>query len=82
MFYLYLIRNEGGEFYIGSTNDLKRRLDEHNEGKNTSTRFHSWSLVYYEAYLTLKAARDREKKLKHDGRVRRFLMERIRKHLE
>ena len=36
---------------------------------------------YYEAYLTEEAARDRERILKHDGRVKRFLMDRIRKHL-
>jgi len=82
MFYVYLIQNEQKKFYIGSTNNLKRRFKEHNDGKNVSTRSHDWKLVYYEAYTTMNAARDREKKLKHDGRVRRFLMERIKTHLE
>ena len=84
MFYVYLLRSEdrNREFYIGSTTDLKRRYKEHNEGKSPYTKDSSWKLVYYEAYTTLKAAREREELLKHDGRSRRFLMERIKKHLE
>ena len=34
-------------------------------------------MVYHEAYLSEKAGRDRERMLKHDGRMRRHLMKRI-----
>jgi predicted GIY-YIG superfamily endonuclease len=34
MFYVYLLKNEKGFLYIGCTNDLKRRLEEHNSGKS------------------------------------------------
>jgi hypothetical protein len=40
------------------------------------------SSFYYEAYASEEAARDRERVLKHDGRSRRALMERIKRHLE
>ena len=84
MFYTYVLYSDEKtrHFYIGSTNDLKRRFTEHNDGKSDYTSGSVWKLAYYEAYTTLKAAREREDLLKHDGRSRRFLMERIKKHLE
>ena len=69
-------------WYIGSTSDVQLRLQNHNAGRNASTRGHAWRLVYYEAYLTPSAAQLREKQLKQDGRSRRLLMERIRSSLE
>lgn len=51
--------------YIGFTNDLKRRLQEHNEGKSYWTkRCLPFELLYYEAYLTSRDAIARERKLK------------------
>lgn len=84
MHYVYVLqRAEGGdEFYIGATSDLRRRMDEHNRPHRGFTGRRRWRLIYYEAYTTAQAAFDRERRLKHDGRVRRFLMERLRRHLE
>lgn len=66
------------EIYIGSTNDLRRRLQEHNDGKEISTkRYAPWTIFYYEAYLTEKLARLREKRLKHNGNAIRELKKRI-----
>ena len=76
MFYVYVLRSEG-RFYIGYSADLKRRLTEHNNGSNYSTRGAQWELVYYEAYLTREAAQHREHVLKGDGRTRRALMQRV-----
>ena len=83
MFYVYLLQNVNNreDFYLGYSSDLKRRVNEHNSGKNQSTKGKSWLVVYYEAYTTMEAARYRERVLKHDGRVRRFLMDRIKKHI-
>lgn len=48
--------------YIGLTDDLRRRLKEHNEGKNFSTKSRvPLTLVYYEALPTLEEATQREK---------------------
>ncbi|MBI1866555.1 MAG: GIY-YIG nuclease family protein [Candidatus Staskawiczbacteria bacterium] len=53
------------ELYVGSTNDLKRRFKEHNNGEVFSTKNKKpWNLVYYEAFFSEKDARNREKKLK------------------
>ena len=71
MYYVYLIRNlKTGKTYIGSTNDLRRRLREHRSKKP--------ELIYYEAYKNEKDAREREKKLKQRGQAVRRLKERLR----
>ncbi len=77
MYYIYVLQNKQGDFYIDYTSDLKRRLKEHNSGKNTSTKSHSWDLVYYEAYRSEIVAREREKKLKAHGRSKQLLLERV-----
>ena len=62
------------QIYIGSTNDLKNRFKEHQEGKVFSTkRYKPWLLFYYEAFKTEKLARIREKTLKHNGNALREL---------
>lgn len=64
--------------YVGSTNDLKMRLEDHNKGKVVSTkRYKPWKLIYYEAFLEEKFARMRESKLKHHGNSFRQLKARI-----
>jgi putative endonuclease len=51
--------------YTGSTNDLARRMAEHNNGQVQSTRFYlPFKLIYYEAYSSEKDAKTREKNLK------------------
>ena len=77
MYYVYVLRSERGGHYIGYSADLKRRLAEHNEGKNASTRGRSWDLLYYEAYRTERLARDRERVLKGHGRSKQALLARL-----
>lgn len=66
MFYVYLLESiKNGERYVGFTKDLKKRLQEHNQKLNFSTkRYSPWKLVYYEACLEESDARRREKYLK------------------
>ena len=66
MFYLYILKSlSDGDLYTGSTNDLKKRLIEHNSGKVFSTRLRKpLRLIYYEAYSAEIDARRREKSLK------------------
>ena len=77
MFYVYVLTSERGETYIGFSGDLRRRLGEHNAGKNVSTRGRQWVLTYYEAYRTEKLARDRERILKGHGRSKQALLKRL-----
>ena len=66
MYYVYvLISLKDNKFYIGFTNDLKRRLKEHKSGKNTSTKSRlPLELVYYEAHLSKADAMRRERYFK------------------
>lgn len=69
MNYVYVLKSSiDQELYIGSTNDLKRRLREHNTKKSFSTSWRGpFELVYYESYKNLQDARDREQALKLRG---------------
>ncbi len=73
-YFAYLLKSENyAKSYVGITNDLKRRLLEHNSGKNLYTRRHlPWKMIYHEEYDNLGEARKREKYLK-SASGRRFL---------
>ncbi|TSC86412.1 MAG: putative endonuclease [Parcubacteria group bacterium Gr01-1014_8] len=64
MYYVYVIRGPK-QFYVGSTNNLRRRFNLHNSNKVFSTKNRGpWQLVYYEASTSIKDAHIREKYLK------------------
>ena len=77
MYYVYVICKSDGGIYIGYSNNVERRLAEHNSGENKSTKGHPWKLVYYEAYFSRKDAMRRERMLKQRGQAKRHLKERI-----
>jgi len=80
MYYVYLLLSKikTNQIYIGSTNNLDRRLKQHNQGKVFSTKpYLPWNLVYYEAYQNEQLAKLREKRLKHHGNAIRELKKRI-----
>lgn len=67
MFWTYIIQNSfSGRRYIGSTEDLERRLSEHNNGKTFSTRYAKglWKLVHSEQFDTREQALNRERMIK------------------
>ena len=59
MWYVYVIKSlKNGRLYVGSTNDIKRRLNEHNDGiggKYTKDN-RPFKLIFYEAFLNKKDA--------------------------
>jgi putative endonuclease len=67
LFFVYLLQNAAGRFYIGSTDDLTRRVHEHNDPDNHSTytgKNGPWTLVWSEPHPTRAAAMKREKQIK------------------
>jgi len=80
VFYVYVLENPSGEHYIGYTVDLRKRLAEHNSGKNFSTKRSQWRCIYYEAMLEGSDARRREKHLK-TTHGRRLLKRRLKDYL-
>jgi len=66
MHYVYIIQSQKGKsYYVGSTTDLKTRLQEHNRGevKYTSAKI-PYKLVWYCAFVNKKKALNFEKYLK------------------
>ena len=67
MHYVYLIESQSapGQRYVGSSSDLKRRMDEHNSGKSLHTqKYKPWRLVTYLAFSTRLQAENFERYLK------------------
>jgi len=80
-FVVYVIRNPGGKLYIGQTDNLERRLLQHNDPTHTLTRTTKrfpgpWALVHSECCFTRSAALAREKALK-SGQGRDWLRSRL-----
>ncbi|MGA8871449.1 MAG: GIY-YIG nuclease family protein [Candidatus Acidiferrales bacterium] len=63
---LYILQSQKtNRFYVGSTNDLTRRMAEHQRGHNLATRGRGpWELVYQEPFDSLIDARRREIEIK------------------
>ena len=78
MYYTYVIQSrKDKKFYTGSTKDLRKRFNDHNSGKVSSTKNRGpFVLVYYEACLNEQDARYREKYLK-SGLGKRYLKNRL-----
>lgn len=66
MFYIYILKSEkSGKYYVGCSNNIERRLQEHNNGLSKYTRLNKpWILVYKEQFNNLSEARLREKQIK------------------
>ncbi|MBI5071533.1 GIY-YIG nuclease family protein [Candidatus Falkowbacteria bacterium] len=78
MFYTYvLVSFTGHDFYVGYTDDLKKRFREHARGEVASTKHRRpLKLIYYEACENKYDAIRREKFLK-SGPGRKFLRKRL-----
>lgn len=67
MQYVYLLESisSPGQRYVGVTNDLKRRLSDHNAGRSKHTsKYVPWRLVTYLAFADGLKAADFERYLK------------------
>ena len=82
-FMVYVLESmKDGERYIGYTNNLKRRLEEHKRGYNFSTKFRlPLKLIYFEGCLSERDAKRREHYLKTTS-GRRFLTLRIKEYYQ
>ena len=71
-YYVYILTSkENTALYIGVTNDLRRRLNEHISGLSGgfTKRYHLSKLVYFEEYSEISEAILREKRMKGWTRV-------------
>ncbi|TSA44493.1 GIY-YIG nuclease family protein [bacterium] len=74
MYYVYVIKSlEYGTRYVGSSDNILRRVSEHNLGKCRYTSGRKpWKLVYKEKFETRSEAMKRERFLK-SGQGRKWL---------
>ena len=72
--YVYALKSlERNYIYVGLTNDVERRLDEHNQGYNKTTKpYKPFRLFHTEQFPSRTLARAREKDLK-SSKGKRFL---------
>ena len=68
MYIVYILKNKQGLLYKGHTNNLDRRLKEHNKPDSSFCRYTRnkgpWTLIYKESFLTRSEAMAREKYFK------------------
>lgn len=82
MNYTYILRCKDGSLYTGWTNDLEKRIQDHNAGrgaKYTKPR-RPVELAYFETFATKEEAMSREYAIKH--MTRKMKMELIEKCVE
>ena len=66
--YVYFMTNRSNSvLYVGITNSLKRRIQEHSEGRGSAFthKYNCNKLVYFEVLPTIEQAIAREKQIKH-----------------
>jgi putative endonuclease len=70
---VYVLQNPEGRFYIGLSEDIRKRIDQHNLGESKWTRGKGpWTLSWQSEVMNLSAARKLENKLKRQGRGKGF----------
>ncbi|GMW01651.1 MAG: hypothetical protein AMXMBFR84_27880 [Candidatus Hydrogenedentota bacterium] len=78
MCWVYILQSQStGRYYCGSTDDVERRVRQHNDsgyrGTKTTKRFEGpWTLVWTEQHPSRSVAMTREKQIKARG-IARFL---------
>lgn len=84
VYYVYVLENQDDKsFYIGFTDNLKRRLSEHQnkKGGRTTKLKANWKLIYFEGYLMKEDVTGREKFLK-SGSGRKYLKKQLKHYLD
>lgn len=73
-YFVYILRTSGNTLYTGQTNNLKRRLKQHQDkkvGAKYLRRFESVKLVYSEKYISRAEAMGREAKIKRMTKIQK-----------
>ena len=72
-FYVYMLKSVSGKSvtYVGYTNNLKKRINLHNNGKGAKfTKGRKWKLIYKEKFESKKEAISREYYIKNNRTFR------------
>lgn len=78
MYYFYVLKNKNNDLYFGYSEDLKKRILQHNSSMVKSTKPNiPYGLIYYEAYHSKNDAIHREQSIKLRGNAYIQLKRRI-----
>ena len=75
--FVYILKCADGSFYTGVTNDLDRRIAEHNDGYDPKSYTHTRrpvELIYFESHSDPYYAIGREKQIKGWSRKKKIAM--------
>ncbi|NDV94395.1 GIY-YIG nuclease family protein [Dysgonomonas sp. 521] len=76
-YFVYILTNQNKSvLYVGVTNDLRRRLYEHEQDSKTEKshftgKYNLYYLIYWEKFEYIEQAIDREKEIKGWKRVKK-----------
>ena len=80
-FYVYIIKTIKSKIkksYVGYTNNLKKRLSDHNNSKGAkSTKGHKWELIYKKKFISKSQAMSYEYHLKNNRKLRKEILNKI-----
>lgn len=69
MYYFYIVRCADNSLYCGQTNNLEKRITEHNSGTHRGAKYTRGRqpvlLVHSETFQTIQEALAREREVKH-----------------
>ncbi|MDO8442679.1 MAG: GIY-YIG nuclease family protein [bacterium] len=85
MYYIYILKSckLSDKLYIGYTNNVVRRLKEHNLGESLHTnKYKPWKIIYLEGYANQDDAKERERQIKHFGKTYKQLKRKIKRSLQ
>ena len=75
-YFVYIMSSARGVLYIGVTNDLHRRLAEHQQGlvEGFTSRYKVHRLVFFEETRDIRSALEREKQIKSWRREKKLAL--------
>jgi len=66
-FWVYVVENPAGTYYVGSTDNVGRRIEQHNSSADERKFTHKhgpWKLIWHEQHPSRSAAVVRERQIK------------------
>lgn len=76
LYYVYILASRSHNLYIGVTNNLDRRIEEHRSGsvEEFTGRYNINRLVHFEVFRNVRTAIAREKRLKSWRREKKLVL--------
>ena len=73
-YHVYIMANQSRTLYIGLTNNIRRRVQEHKDGlvEGFTHRYNIDTLVYIESFGDINSAITREKQIKRWSREKKL----------